>query len=56
MPATGIPSPSGPGPHLGRGRPGSPLLAGDDPTDRLTIVMIPVARWSDGTLDVHAAH
>jgi hypothetical protein len=38
------------------GRPGSPLLAGDDPTDRLTIVMIPVARWSDGTPDVHAAH
>ncbi|HET9785054.1 MAG TPA: hypothetical protein VFP94_08870 [Terriglobales bacterium] len=38
------------------GSPGSPLLAGDDPTDRLTIVMIPVARWSDGTPDVHAAH
>jgi hypothetical protein len=29
--------------------PGSPILAVDVPEDRLTIVMIPVAKWSDGT-------
>lgn len=29
--------------------PGSPIVAADVPEDRLTIVMIPVARWSDGT-------
>jgi hypothetical protein len=31
--------------------PGSPVLASDDPQDRLTIFMIPVAKWSDGTAD-----
>jgi len=31
--------------------PGSPILASDDPQDRLTIFMIPVAKWSDGTAD-----
>ncbi len=30
---------------------GSPVLSGDDVPDRLTIFMVPVARWSDGTLD-----
>ncbi len=30
---------------------GSPILASDDPQDRLTIFMIPVAKWSDGTAD-----
>jgi hypothetical protein len=30
---------------------GSPILSGDDVSDRLTIFMIPVARWSDGTPD-----
>lgn len=34
---------------------GSPVLATDDPSDRLTIFMIPVGRWSDGTLDPHGA-
>ena len=31
--------------------PGSPVLADDDPQDRLTIFMVPVANWSDGTAD-----
>jgi len=31
---------------------GSPILATDDASDRLTIIMIPVAHWSDGTPDV----
>ena len=31
--------------------PGSPILAGDDPEDRLTVFLIPVAKWSDGTAD-----
>ena len=30
---------------------GSPILATDDPEDRLTIFMIPVGIWSDGTED-----
>lgn len=29
-------------------RPGSPVLASYDPLDRLTIVIIPVTRWSNG--------
>jgi hypothetical protein len=33
---------------------GSPIFSGDDVSDRLTIFMIPVARWSDGTPDSHA--
>jgi hypothetical protein len=35
---------------------GSPILASDDPQDRLTIFMIPVAKWSDGTADSPDAH
>jgi hypothetical protein len=31
--------------------PGSPILAADDPEDRLTVFLIPVAQWSDGTAD-----
>ncbi|MFZ0284671.1 MAG: hypothetical protein WAL32_05530 [Terriglobales bacterium] len=29
--------------------PGSPILAADDPQDRLTVFLITVAKWSDGT-------
>ena len=29
--------------------PGSPILADVDPLDRLTVFMIPVGKWSDGT-------
>lgn len=31
--------------------PGSPVLASEDPQDRLTIFLVPVAKWSDGTAD-----
>ena len=33
----------------GANLPGSPILAADDTQDRLTVFMIPVAKWSDGT-------
>jgi hypothetical protein len=36
--------------------PGSPILATDDPQDRLTIFLIPVAKWSDGTADSRDEH
>jgi hypothetical protein len=35
---------------------GSPILAADDPQDRLTIFMIPVTKWSDGTADAPDKH
>jgi len=35
--------------------PGSPIFAAEMPEDRLTIFMVPVAKWSDGTPDA-AAH
>jgi len=31
--------------------PGSPILSTDDPDDRMTIFLIPVKKWSDGTPD-----
>jgi hypothetical protein len=33
----------------GANLPGSPIIAADEPEDRLTIFMVPVAQWSDGT-------
>ncbi len=33
--------------------PGSPIIAAKNPQDRLTIFMIPVGKWSDGTPDDH---
>jgi len=36
--------------------PGSPILAADDPEERLTVFLIPVAKWSDGTADTAAGH
>jgi hypothetical protein len=36
----------------GANLPGSPILAAVDAQDRLTVFMVPVANWSDGT----AAH
>jgi hypothetical protein len=36
--------------------PGSPILAADDPEERLTVFMVPVANWSDGTSDTAAGH
>ena len=32
----------------------SPVLAANDPEERVTIFMVPVAKWSDGTPDVTA--
>jgi hypothetical protein len=36
--------------------PGSPLIASKDLEDRLTIFMLPVAKWSDGTADASHEH
>lgn len=38
----------------GANQAGSPVVSSDDAVDGLTIFMIPVARWSDGTSDAHA--
>ena len=35
----------------GANLPGSPILADDDTADRMTVFMVPVATWSDGTPD-----
>jgi hypothetical protein len=40
----------------GAALPGSPILSGDDASDQLTVFMIPVARWSDGTPDSDASN
>jgi hypothetical protein len=36
-------------PTWGADLPGSPVIQADAPEDRLTIFMIPVGKWSDGT-------
>jgi len=36
--------------------PGSPILATNDDLDRLTVFLIPVAKWSDGTSDSTDVH
>jgi hypothetical protein len=40
----------------GANLPGSPVLATDDAEDRLTTLMIPVRKWSDGTVDNPEQH
>lgn len=40
----------------GANLPDSPVLATDDPLDRLTVFMVPLGHWSDGTSDVAAAN
>ena len=40
----------------GANLPGSPVLATDDPEERVTILMVPVGTWSDGTLGPPMAH
>jgi len=40
----------------GANLPGSPIFASDDVSDHLTVFMIPVARWSDGTPDSNPAN
>ena len=48
-------SPLGEGPKWGANLPGSPVFAGEDRVNRMTILPVPVPRWSDGTLDAHPA-
>jgi len=36
--------------------PGSPVLAADDPEDRMTIFLVWVGNWSDGAPAPHAMH
>jgi hypothetical protein len=40
----------------GANLPGSPILASEDNLDRLTVFLIPVAKWSDGTADPADGH
>lgn len=35
----------------GAGLKGSPILAAEDPLDHLTVFLVPVSKWSDGTPD-----
>jgi len=32
--------------------PGSPIIAAKDEQDRLTVFLVPLSKWSDGTVDV----
>jgi len=36
--------------------PGSPIIAANDPEERVTIFMVVVGKWSDGTPFSHATH
>ena len=40
----------------GANLPGSPILADDDTADRMTVFMVPVGTWSDGTADSVEGH
>jgi hypothetical protein len=40
----------------GANQPGSPVMAAPDPLDRLTVFLIPVGQWSDGTAASVDAH
>jgi hypothetical protein len=40
----------------GANLPGSPMLASEDPEDRLTVFMVTVSKWSDGTDESADAH
>jgi hypothetical protein len=42
--------------NWGAGLPGSPILAADDPEERVTIMLVPVGTWSDGTPAPPMAH
>jgi hypothetical protein len=37
----------------GANLPGSQVFGGSDPVDRVTTIYVPVAKWSDGSADVH---
>ena len=43
--------PLGEGSKWGANMAGSPVFAGEDKVNRMTILPVPVPRWSDGTLD-----
>lgn len=47
--------PLGEGPKWAANLPGSPVFAGEDKVNRMTILPVPVPRWSDGTLDADPA-
>jgi len=47
--------PLGEGPQWGANMPGSPVFAGEDKVNGMTILPVPVPRWSDGTLDAEPA-
>jgi hypothetical protein len=38
----------------GAGLPGAPLFSASDDLGRMTVFMVPVGKWSDGTIDPHA--
>jgi hypothetical protein len=38
----------------GSGLPGAPLFSASDDLGRMTVFMVPVGKWSDGTIDPHA--
>ena len=40
----------------GANLPDSPVIADEDTADRMTVFMIPLAKWSDGTADSIDAH
>jgi hypothetical protein len=40
----------------GAGLPDSPVLGAEDKEDRLTVFLIPVGRWSDGTVAEIGGH
>ncbi|HEY1659921.1 MAG TPA: hypothetical protein VGG14_16330 [Candidatus Sulfotelmatobacter sp.] len=48
--------PLGEGPQWGANLPGSPIFAGDDNVNRMSILPVPVPRWSDGTQDSEPAN
>jgi hypothetical protein len=37
----------------GAGLPGSPIIALQNPEEHLTVFLVPVGRWSDGTAALH---
>ena len=48
--------PGGAAKSWGADLPGSPVLAADDPEERVTIMMVPIGTWSDGTPAPPMAH
>ena len=45
--------PAEPAARWGANLPGSPVMASIDPLDDVTVFMVPVKRWSDGSPDAH---